>query len=294
MEQEMEQLRKDALKKQRIMIFIPFISFFTVALLTQLTPILFILFIPIAYVIYKVVTSFSKANKKYQDLYKKTVVIETFKNIFQDVNFNLDQGISYQKISETKMMDMGDSFSSNDYVCGKYKDISFESSDVEITETRTDSDGDSYTVTLFRGQWYIFDFNKSFKADLQVCEKGFSNSRRGGLFSKTPFKKVELEDMEFNKLFKVYAQNELDAFYVLTPNTMENIKKLLSKINGKLLLCFINERLHIGVESNKDFYEASLRKKVDIPSSIEKTKNEISVITDFIDILRLDNDLFKK
>ena len=294
MEQEMEQLRKDALKKQRIMIFLPFISFFTVALLTQLTPILFVLFVPIAYVIYKVVTSFSKANKKYQDLYKKTVVIETFKKIFQDVNFNLDQGISYQKISETKMMDMGDSFSSNDYVCGKYKDIPFESSDVEITETRTDSDGDSYTVTLFRGQWYIFDFNKSFKADLQVCEKGFSNSRRGGLFSKTPFKKVELEDMEFNKLFKVYAQNELDAFYVLTPNTMENIKKLLSKINGKLLLCFINERLHIGVESNKDFYEASLRKKVDIPSSIEKTKNEISVITDFIDILRLDNDLFKK
>ena len=65
-------------------------------------------------------------------------------------------------------------------------------------------------------------------------------------------------------------------------------------MNGKLLLCFIDERLHIGVQSNKDFYEASLRRKVDIPSSIEKTKKEISVITDFIDILRLDNDLFKK
>jgi hypothetical protein len=295
MEEELEQLRRVALKKHNVTIIV-FVCFIVGSfVLFYINPIItFVLFFVFMVALIKLFLSSQKATKQFQDLYKKTVVIETFKIIFKDVNFDLDKGISSKIISETKMMDMGDTFYSNDYVSGKYKDIPFESSDIHITETETDSEGHSHTVTLFRGQWYIFDFNKSFKADIQVCQKGFSNSRRGGLFSKTPFKKVELEDIDFNKKFKVYAQNELDAFYVLTPNTIENIKKLLDKVKGKLLLCFINNRLHIGVQSNQDFYEASLYKKVDIASSIEQTKKEISVITDFVDILRLDNDLFKK
>ena len=38
--------------------------------------------------------------------------------------------------------------------------------------------------------------------------------------------KVKMEDVDFNRMFKIYAENELDAFYILTPNMMEKIKKL--------------------------------------------------------------------
>ena len=54
---------------------------------------------------------------------------------------------------------------------------------------------------MFKGHWFIFDFNKAFKADLQVVDKHFGNAKRGGLFSKKKFNKVELEDIEFNKTF---------------------------------------------------------------------------------------------
>ena len=69
----------------------------------------------------------SKEVKRFNDLYKKNIVEAVFKEVFTDVTFDVDKGIDYSVISNTGMMDMGDDFTSNDYVTGKYKDISFNS-----------------------------------------------------------------------------------------------------------------------------------------------------------------------
>ena len=108
------------------------------------------------------------------------------------------------------------------------------------------------------------------------------------------YNKVSMEDMEFNKEFKVYAQNELDAFYVLTPNCMEKIKELKDKTKGRLLLCFINNRLHVGLYNNKDLFEANIFKKINLEEEQNKTLNEMKIITEFVDTLDLDNDLFRR
>ena len=231
----------------------------------------------------------------FKKLYKENIVLVALNKICTDVVFDMNNGISRSVIAETQMMDMGDYFHSNDYVKGKYKNISFEMSDIKIEEESTDSDGNRTRYTIFEGQWYIFDFNKEFKAHVQVCEKNFVSARRGSLFAKKEdrFKKIELEDVDFNKQFRVYAQNELDAFYILTPNIIEKIKDLNNKIKGRILFCFIDNKLHIGLYNNKDFFEASIFKKIDLDKAIEKTNGEISVITSFIDGLSLDNDLFK-
>ena len=198
------------------------------------------------------------------------------------------------------MMNMGDIYESNDYVRGKYKDINFEASDVHIQEEHTDDDRRTYYTTLFKGQWFIFDFNKTFKADIQVCQKNFNNARRGkevfGLFKPQNeiFQKIELEDIEFNKKFNVFAQSPIEAFYVLTPNTMEKIKTLDNQIKGSLLFCFINNRLHVGIASNKDLFEANPYKKVNLQQAEQSVLIEINNITQFIDVLNLDNTLFRR
>ena len=237
----------------------------------------------------------AKPTKEFVDKYKKTIILDTFNKKFSDVNYQPDIGIDSNVIAQTQMMRMGDIYSSNDYVRAKYKNISFESADVLIQEEYTDSDGDTHYTTLFQGQWFIFDFNKPFKADLQVCEKNFTNAKRKGLFAKKEERlhKVELEDIEFNKLFNVYSQVEVEAFYVLTPNVMQHIKELNNKIPGSLLFCFINNKLHVGLYNNKDLFEASIFIKVDAVKDEQRTLQEISYITDFVDILQLDNTLFK-
>lgn len=243
-------------------------------------------------IIMKLITSSDK--KEYKKIYKKNITLEAFKSIFTDINYSPDLGISKAVIRDTKMMNTGDRYNSNDYILAKYKDINFECADVHIEEEHIDSDGDKYYTTIFRGQWFIFDFNKTFKANIQICEKSFSGAKRGGLFSAEIYHEVKMEDVEFNKIFKVYAENELDAFYVLTPNTMEKIKKLNNELDGNLLFCLINNKLHIGLHNRKDLFEPNIYKKINLEEEKQRMLMDIKIITEFIDILDLDNDLFKR
>ena len=74
---------------------------------------------------------------------------------------------------------------------------------------------------------------------------------------------------------------------------MENIKKINNKISGHLLFCFIDSKLHIGLYNNKDTFEASIFSKVNEEQAKEKVTAEVNNILDFINILNLDNTLFK-
>ena len=236
----------------------------------------------------------NKPTKEFRKLYKDRVVGDAFSKIFEDVVYTPDVGIDRKVIADTQMMYMGDIYRSNDHISAKYKGIGLEAADVNIQEEHRDSDGDTTYVTIFSGQWFIFDFNKSFKADLQVVDKHFGNAKRGGLFSKKKFNKVELEDIEFNKIFKVYAERDEDAFYVLSPGTMEKIKTLRNGTKGKILLCFINNKLHVGLYNGLDMFEPKIFKKVNLQQEEEKVLGEIRIITNFVDTLNLDNDLFRR
>ncbi len=258
-------------------------------------------FLPFVIILFVVISVFicSKPNKKYKSNFKDYFVKASLNNIFTDLVYKPDSGISRDVIASTGMMYMGDIYTSNDYISGKYKNINVVQADVHIQEEHqtTDSDGNTTTtyVTIFKGRWMIFDFNKTFKANVQVCQKGFGNNKVNTLFSKSRYQKVEMESDDFNKRFKTYAQDPHDAFYILTPSLMEKITRLDDNNKGKLLLCFINNQLHVGIYDNKDSFEpTSCFKKLDINKISTMISTDISKITMFVDELNLDNDLFRK
>lgn len=240
----------------------------------------------------------NKPSKEFKMAYKNTFVLKALKSVFDDLEYDPVNGFNESVIRNTGMMYMGDRYSSNDYIKGKYKNINIEQADVHIEEevTTTDSDGNTTThyETIFLGQWMIFDFNKSFSANVQVCGKGFTNAKRGNWGNALKYKKVEMEDAEFNKMFRVYAQDSHEAFYILTPSLMDKIKKLSNNIIGSLLLCFVDNKLHIGISNNKDAFEVSVFRKLDENKIISDITSEIKLITNFVDELNLDNDLFRK
>lgn len=233
-------------------------------------------------------------NKGFKDIF----VLESLKKIFDNLNYSPDEGLDYNVIAGTKMMNMGDRYSSNDYFEAEYKDVKVRQADVHIEEEHqtTDSDGHTTTtwVTIFKGKWMIFDFNKVFNANVQVSQKGFGNSRISNWGEKTKYKKVQMEDSEFNKLFRIFAQDEHDAFYILTPSLMEKIKKLTNDIKGKILLCFIDNQLHVGLYNNEDSFEYNIYKKINEENIYDNISKDIKIITSFVDQLNLDNSLFRR
>ncbi len=252
-----------------------------------------------------IVTIFStvKLKQEYKITFKKVFVVKALESKFTDLVYEPNRGMPYETISKTNMMYMGDRYHSEDFISAKYKNIKFEQADVHIEEEHTSTDSDGHTttsyVTIFKGRWMVFDFNKSFKADVQIAQKGFGNAKvkTMSLFGKKDdlFKKVSMESEDFNRRFNVYAQNEHDAFYIITPSLMNRIEKLDDLNKGKLLLCFIDNRLHIGIYDNKDSFEPdSVFKEINEQEIIKRISGDVEMIAQFVDELNLDNDLFKK
>ena len=293
--EDIEVLRKKARNKMLLCTIIPLILGIMLGVVTGKMFLFFIgLIVMIAGIIYA-----GKSTNQFSQEYKNMFVRTSLESVFDNLNYQPDQGLAKGIIADTKMMRMGDRYSSNDYVAGDYKGIHVEQADVHIEEEHvsTDSKGNTTThyETLFKGRWMVFDFNKEFKANVQVVQKGFSNSKRGSIFSKKEekYKKVQMEDADFNKKFKVFAQNEHDAFYILTPQMMDRIRRIAEGIKGKIIFCFVDNRLHVGVHNKEDSFEHSLFRKVDPEQVKTQVLGDIGLITGFVDELSLDTKLFK-
>ena len=64
-----------------------------------------------------------KSAKEYSLAFKDFFVKSSLTKIFTDLKYEPDNGIPYNIIDATKMMYMGDTYSSNDLVTAKYKNI---------------------------------------------------------------------------------------------------------------------------------------------------------------------------
>lgn len=292
---QLENLRKKARNTLLASILISIITSI-ISLIIFPSPAVFMAILIIGIIIGAILTV--KPRKTFVSAFKQTFVLKSLQSVFTDLIYEPQKGLDRTIISNTKMMNMGDRYRSNDYISGKYKNINIVQADIHIEEEHhtTDSDGHTTTtwVTIFKGRWMIFDFNKSFKANIQVSQKGFGNSKVSNWGSELKYKKVKMEDQEFNNKFRIYAQDEHDAFYVLTPSLMEKMKKLVSNIKGKLLFCFIDNKLHIGLYNNKDSFEHGIFTKINEEKITNKISQDIKIITSFVDELSLDNDLFRK
>lgn len=286
--------RKTVMKYYLLNGLLLFLSIISFAVLGQTLPIIPIIILLVAFFMFIFVTL--KKRKAYVNSFKYDIVEDILKNIFSNLYFNPSSGISQSTIKNTGMMQMGNRYSSDDHIRGKYKDIGFEQSDVCIQHVTRDSKGHTYTTTYFRGRWMIFEFNKNFAADLQVRESGFHYSKsNSGWFTpkESRMEKLDLEDAQFNKDFDVYAENEHEAYYILTPHIMESIKTLRDRTDGKLILCFVASKLHVGVNSNDNAFEPPIFRRLDA-SIISSINEEINVITRFVDELKLDRNLYKQ
>lgn len=293
--EEIEELRIKARNKAYIGVVITVVLVIVCYLIWQ-TP--QALYFPAILGIVITVILITKPRREFLLAYKEKYVKESLTKIFTDLVYQPENGINYQTIANTQMMNMGDTYESNDYVSGKYKNINVEQADVHIQEEHesTDSDGNTttYYVTIFKGRWMIFDFNKTFKANIQVCQKGFGNNRVNTIFGKSKYQKVSMESANFNDKFKTYAQSDHEAFYILTPSLMEKIERVTNSIKGKLLFCFVDNKLHVGIYNNVDSFEHSIFKKINEEEVLNSVSNDIKMITSFVDELNLDNDLFRK
>ena len=233
--------------------------------------------------------------KKFNKEYKNVYVLNFLKQNFEDIIYKPEEGINKKEIKKYNTLNLGDRFTSNDYIYGTYKNVKFEQSDIHIQKKYEEEDKDGNKIitweTIFEGRYMIFDFNKNFKANVQVISNNFTKS---SLPHSKNNKKVKLEDIEFNKMFKIYSEIEHDAFYILTPHFMEKIKKLYKELDAPIKLTFMENKLHVAVNNGDDSFEYNVLNPINEEEIEQDIIKDIKLITDFVNELNLDNNLFKK
>ena len=230
---------------------------------------------------------------KFKDSYKTGIVQPALEGIFDNLQYLPESGIPYETIERTNLVPKAERYACNDYIAASYKDVHFESSDVDL-KVVVHTKNSTQEVSFLTGRWMIFDFNKDFKANMRVGQKGFvKQSFMQKHMAWREAQKVELENHAFNKRFDVRATSPQEAFYLLTPHFMESLLALSDKLGRKIMLGFLDNKLHICLKGVNAF-EPKMFKKISAEKTGQLVAGEICQITDFVEELKMDRTIFKR
>lgn len=198
-------------------------------------------------------------------------------------------GLSLDDVYRCEFMRHADRFHSEDYIRGSLDGVQFEMCDIKLEERRvehTKNGTRTYYVPFFTGQFYRVDFNKTFNGSLQVLETERPQSKR-------PFKKIKMESVAFNKVYKTYTTDDHTAFYLITPQMMERMMKIEHDHPGNIGFAFLDNQMYVAIDNNRSLLEIQMFRPLD-EKRIEAFKHDFQMIKDVIHELKLNQHIFKE
>ena len=223
------------------------------------------------------------AQKDMKALYKDAFVREPLANNFENVIYQPGSGFSLDSVKNFQLCTTGNRFYSEDYIRADYQGVNFEVAQVFVGYV--DNSGDSsYSKTYFDGRMMVFNFPNKLVTSVIIYDHKFKNRA----IKKKEVKKdaVELEAVQFNKDFEVYAPDQHDAFYLLTPPVMERLQALSAKYQG-IAMNVTGSRVVLAFhEPGKNAFDSNISiGKVDIDLEMKKVQAEIDDIKAFITVM---------
>ncbi len=228
----------------------------------------------------------SKERKEFKRIYKDTFVVGAIKEILGNVSYNPEYGFSEHDVARTGVVQMGNRFSSEDYIEGYWDGVHFRQSDVTVKRV-VKSGKSTHTYIHFDGRLFEFDCPVDGNVSTLLFSKNYQYPGRGlGL----RYEKIKMENEAFNKRFKIKAAREIDAFYILTPHMMECIDNILVKAKS-VGLHFANGKLYLGINyGGKGAFDANMNRPLVYANEVAKIKADTQVIIDIVKTLKLDQN----
>lgn len=213
--------------------------------------------------------------------FKEMVIKKIIHRIDADAIYKSSEFISEDYFNKSKLFGSYDSYKGEDFVMmnvydkerKNYTEITF--SELNVTDETTDSKGNKSTTTIFNGIFYKIQFNKTFNAQLYL------NSPRR--------KNMELEDNTFNKMFRAYTTDQVEARYILSTSFMKRLKEFQRSLGKapRIRVAFVDNEMYVAVSSSKDFLEPKLNKDLKDFNNILPYYLEVDHLIKIVDILNL-------
>ncbi|MGH1456121.1 MAG: DUF3137 domain-containing protein [Alphaproteobacteria bacterium] len=229
----------------------------------------------------------SEPRRKYAVSYKEKI-LPKLAELFGGFVYWIDGEIALHKIQPSKIVPRHDKCETEDYFTGQYKGVNVEFSEVDFKQKRR-SKNRTYYVSVFKGLAILLDMNSKRFYGHTMIDKDRSKisewfkEQTGGL------KRANLVDPEFEKIFDVYTNDQVEARYLIDPVMMERLKAVQDGYDGEgIRAAFYESKLLILVESKHNYFEpADLEIPATDPRSLLSMKREIGQILSLVDRLSL-------
>lgn len=234
----------------------------------------------------------------YKKRFKKEVVSRIVTFIDENLSYDPDNTITLAEFRASMLEEFWqpvDRWRGEDYVKGTLGKTAVKFSEVhaEYETTTTNSKGNTETKyhDIFKGLFFIFDFNKDFEGFTVVLPD--YAERYFGRFGKMlqswkgkikPGELVKLADTEFEREFVVYSDNQITARYVLSTSLMRRLLTFRRQLDKQVYLSFVNGKLYMGIPVGKDLFEPT----------VFKTLLDFKLVHEFFEYMQLGKDIVEE
>ncbi len=242
-------------------------------------------------------------DKTFYSDFKQKVIEPIVKFVSPELNYEPKNYVGSDSFQRSRIfLNRIDRYSGDDMVHGKVDktQIWFSEVKAEYKTTTTDKKGRTKTTwhTIFKGLFFIADFNKHFQTSTVVLPNRLGKGFLADFFKKMNFsrreKLVKLEDPDFNKHFVVYGEDQVEARYVLSTSLMRRISEFREKHPNHLYISFVNSFLYIAIAYRKNLFEPSYFKKMTRFSLVQEYFEDIQLAVNIVEDLNLNNRIWTK
>ncbi len=234
----------------------------------------------------------------YQD-FKAFIIKPLINQIDKNLLYEQQNSIPQMVFDSSMLFQRPDRYHGSDLIKGVIDGVNIKLSHINALYKTQDKDGKTSYGTIFEGVFIVADFNKNFLGNTIILpdysEKIFGNMISSWL-QKTSFsrgKLIKLDDIAFEREFKVYGSDEVEAHYILSHSLMKKILDLKAKTNSTIYISFVNNHIYIAISGLSTSYNPPLFSSLlefKVASSYTQT---LSLSLGVIDELKLNQKLFK-
>jgi hypothetical protein len=271
-------------------------------------------FAPLVIALIVIGAAYATKASEWRNTFKIRVMARLVKLFHPSLNYYPHRAIAEQEYHLSMLFHNSpdpDRYRGEDYIEGVIDktDIRLSELHTEYRQVTYDSKGRrrEHWVTIFRGLFISADFHKHFHGVTLVLPDT-EQSWLGGFgqwlqsisakLGNQPGELVKMEDPEFERLFKVFSTDQVEARYILTPNMIRRIVDFRNRTKSQVRLSFIASRVFVAISTYHNYFEppslfAPADKLLD-PSTLAQYFEELKFALAVVDELNLNTRIWTK
>ena len=219
---------------------------------------------------------------RYKGSVKKTIFPPIFKFFGENFDYSPEALMGMEPLESSEILPAYNRSILTDSVRGSHQNVTLDIMWAHLKQKRGKS-----TSTVFKGLFVCLSMNKRFlgktivKRDLGLMNWADKPSEE--------LEKVNLEDPRFEEDFEVYASNQIEARYLLTPSFMERLQGLSNLFWGAdVQASFYNQNLLLMIPLKKRYFSTgSIFQPATFTGEIQRILEEMNLIFKIIQELKL-------